>query len=380
MEVSTPYPTLVSIQFMSPERKTKLAMFDLDGTLIATKSGNSFPVDKNDWQWRFPVVPDKLRSLVADGYSIIVITNQAGVVTGKLRIEDQLDKLDAILTELSIPVHVYMATAKDYWRKPNTSIAEHFILDPTRAPEQIFYVGDAAGRPDDHACTDRQFAYNLYPLMKMLYKADFTRPEFFNETAYFTGDRIQNGWSGFDPAAYLQQVKSVSKLDITQGQKYMIILIGPPGSGKSTLAKTIQAEHRGFAIINQDTIGTVDKCLAATRVAITRGQSVIIDNTNPSSRDRQRFIDLATNEYKILYVIMTKNRELAEHLSIMREKQISYQLIQNGKNPVIIRIPAVAYNRYYKNLDLPPDAIELDFIPKFKTARDLMYFLQRTED
>ena len=57
----------------------KIAAFDLDDTLIATKSGNTFARNPEDWKWWHAGVPSRLRQLDADGFAIVVVTNQGGV-------------------------------------------------------------------------------------------------------------------------------------------------------------------------------------------------------------------------------------------------------------------------------------------------------------
>ena len=50
----------------------KFACFDLDYTLIKPKSGKKFPVDKNDWEWMYPNVPNKLREYYENrGYTLL---------------------------------------------------------------------------------------------------------------------------------------------------------------------------------------------------------------------------------------------------------------------------------------------------------------------
>lgn len=49
------------------EKNRKIAAFDLDSTLIKTKSGNTFPRSATDWQWWNTVVPGKLRELNSNG-------------------------------------------------------------------------------------------------------------------------------------------------------------------------------------------------------------------------------------------------------------------------------------------------------------------------
>lgn len=44
----------------SSSNKVKIAMYDLDGTLIQPKSGARFPKDATDWKWWDPTVKAKL--------------------------------------------------------------------------------------------------------------------------------------------------------------------------------------------------------------------------------------------------------------------------------------------------------------------------------
>jgi bifunctional polynucleotide phosphatase/kinase len=51
--------------YLSPP--PKIAAFDLDGTLIKTKSGVRFANDASDWTWLYSKVPTKLKELHAQG-------------------------------------------------------------------------------------------------------------------------------------------------------------------------------------------------------------------------------------------------------------------------------------------------------------------------
>ena len=57
----------------------QIAGFDMDGTLIVTKSGRVFATDYNDWKIIFNGVSKKLKELINDNYKIIVFSNQAGI-------------------------------------------------------------------------------------------------------------------------------------------------------------------------------------------------------------------------------------------------------------------------------------------------------------
>jgi hypothetical protein len=60
--------------------RKKVAAFDLDSTLIVTKSGNQFPSNENDWKLiQETALKRKLESLTNDGYCIVVISNQVNL-------------------------------------------------------------------------------------------------------------------------------------------------------------------------------------------------------------------------------------------------------------------------------------------------------------
>ncbi len=53
-----------------------LAGFDMDGTLICTKSGKTFPTNATDWQLFCSSVPAGLQKLRKRGMRIAIFTNQ----------------------------------------------------------------------------------------------------------------------------------------------------------------------------------------------------------------------------------------------------------------------------------------------------------------
>lgn len=59
-----------------PGKKVKLAAFDLDGTLILTKSGSGYAKDEHDWRYFDKSVPRKLEELSMDGWTVVIFTNQ----------------------------------------------------------------------------------------------------------------------------------------------------------------------------------------------------------------------------------------------------------------------------------------------------------------
>lgn len=55
---------------LDPPPSCKVAAYDLDGTLIKTRSGSTFPRDKDDWMWWRSSVKKNIMEKHEEGYAI----------------------------------------------------------------------------------------------------------------------------------------------------------------------------------------------------------------------------------------------------------------------------------------------------------------------
>jgi bifunctional polynucleotide phosphatase/kinase len=159
-----------------PSRPQRIAAFDLDDTLIAPSIGNKWSRSASGWRWWHNTIPAKMRELHAEGFQIIILSNQSTISlkdNPKLLQKDSVSlinfksQLIAILQQLDLPISVYAATSQDVYRKPRTGMWKEMLEDHDLSGSGMvdlsssFYVGDAAGREKtskrvkDHACSDR---------------------------------------------------------------------------------------------------------------------------------------------------------------------------------------------------------------------------------
>ena len=179
-----------------------VAGFDIDWTIIATKSGRQFPTGPSDWKFLYEKVPEKLRELHKNGIKVVFFTNQGGMEKGKTDPKGFMMKVDSIIHELGIPVEAYVSTGESQYRKPSpemwhtmTRHNDSVALDK----DSSIYVGDAAGRPKgwkpnakkDFSCSDRMFAANV--------GVPFKTPEEF----FFDEEPAGFEWRAMDPATIL---------------------------------------------------------------------------------------------------------------------------------------------------------------------------------
>ncbi len=134
----------------------KIAGFDLDKTIIHHKSGNVYATHMDDIEIlprRLPI----LKSLIAQGYILIIFTNQKST-TDKKR-ENTFAKLQHVVKLLDLPVLLIAALGSDEFRKPGQgmwNLAEQYLKSVDW--KSSFFCGDAAGRSEDHADSDLKFA------------------------------------------------------------------------------------------------------------------------------------------------------------------------------------------------------------------------------
>uniref|UniRef100_A0A183BAW2 Chromatin associated protein kti12 n=1 Tax=Echinostoma caproni TaxID=27848 RepID=A0A183BAW2_9TREM len=92
----------------------------------------------------------------------------------------------------------------------------------------------------------------------------------------------------------------------------MIILVGYPACMKTLT--------RSLGHIGPDDLGTWQKCVQASKTALSKGQSVVVDNTNMDAESRGRYIEVA-KEFKcpVRCFIMETTVEHARHNERVRE-------------------------------------------------------------
>lgn len=103
---------------------TKIALFDMDGTLIVNKNGRRVI----DWEFFNPFVPIKIRELKDDGFRIMIASNQLGVSLEVVSVTDLQKKIEDFTSKIGVEVTAMLAIKKDRFRKPDTGMW-NFVLN-----------------------------------------------------------------------------------------------------------------------------------------------------------------------------------------------------------------------------------------------------------
>ncbi len=133
----------------------KLIIFDVDGTLVATKSGATFRKTADDWQW-LPGRIERLHQLDAQDIFLALATNQAGVAFGYLDYHEMRQELRIMADEGRIGFTAIcfthpQAKIEEYRkdsdrRKPGSGMLSDAMKALNRSKSDTLMVGD---RPED---------------------------------------------------------------------------------------------------------------------------------------------------------------------------------------------------------------------------------------
>lgn len=276
----------------------------------------------DDWQLNMSVIPNKLKKLHENGFKIVVFTNQGGIDSKRTNIPDVKKKIAMIQQRISCPIQFFIATGYTNYRKPRTGMwdllqknfNDGIKIDMTSS----FYIGDAAGRPEnkilkkkkDHSSADRLFALNL--------KLNFFTPEEHFQNAKKNPSFIR---PEYNPKASTEAIKLLEPEDakLKSDSQELIIFLGFPASGKSFFCNKY-LKKEGYVVVNRDTLNSMQKCLTAVEESLKNNKSCVVDNTNPDIASRKKFIDIAKGlKVKVRAFWMNTTYHHSKHNNVFRE-------------------------------------------------------------
>jgi bifunctional polynucleotide phosphatase/kinase len=373
---------LLNINLPITNNNIKIAGFDLDSTLIITKSKKKFPVNYDDWKPIYPInlMRTRLKYLQQQNYIIVIFTNQAQV--GKNKEYELFEKkIDNIIKTLKMDfITVCVAYSDNYYRKPMTGMYD-FILDIIKTYNKIvlnkdkieisdlsFYCGDAGGRISkekrDFEISDRYFAYNI----NLKYN---TPEEFFRninmKCTYFDyyDDLLKKELFKTDiNDTKLKLIDDKINDLLTKNHSVAIILIGYPASGKTTFSKYIMGKFNNFILYSNDLLMTNKERKNLLNKIIKDNRNIIFDNLHSTIKSRK--YDLPNN-YEYIYIYFNYDISICQHLNFYR---IQTSILNKF-------IPKIVYYKFNNDLELDDildNLIELKWGDiKFETNKEFRY-------
>ena len=277
-------------------KSKKLAIFDIDWTLIKPRNGKEFPKDENDWIWLRKSVP-KILEEYSKTHQLVFLTDQSKPW--------KLNMIHQMVIILNLKVIVLIAMTKKY-KKGNPDLFSSVFSEFDK--KNCFMVGDAGGAKD-WSSVDKDFADAI--------DIKFMKPE-----EIFPFDEIKEIEGNFE----------------NKDEKEVVIMVGMPGSGKSSFCRKHLPNYK---MICGDTFKTQPKMIKEATKYI-KNHSVIFDGTNGNSLKRKKYIDFAQeNKRKVKCIWMTTD---VEHCI----EQIKKRKTEGGHY-----VPKVALYAYIKKFEMP---------------------------
>ncbi|KAJ7284504.1 polynucleotide kinase 3 phosphatase-domain-containing protein [Mycena rebaudengoi] len=361
---------------LNPQSSTKVAAFDLDGTVIASLPFSAPPLQ---WHWWNPAIPKKLAEVADEGYAIVIISNQA---TGA-KIKKWKEKIALVAAALpAVPFRLLAATARDNYRKPMIGMWQE--LEKIYAEEGIqidksssFFVGDAAGRhyanstkDKDFAATDRKWALNVeipFYTPEEYFLGNSSGSEFYTErvsclfSSYmYASLRATCYMFNFIPEKIVPLfTPSSSPLLPHPPVQELILFVGYPCLGKTTFFRQY-FEAAGYLHINQDTLKTRDKCVKAVQAELKAGNKCVVDNTNRDAFTRKFYIDAAKKAgVPVRCMEFTGSFDLAWHNNLYRAYVLPASVA--AREPAREVLPKLAFTTFKDSYE-PPELSKINWV------------------
>ena len=153
-------------------KKYRYIFSDLDGTLIETISGETFPKGIWDMKIRFDVL-DKIKKIKPE--CLLIVTNQGGIEKGFVNRRNFEFKMEYLCrsikeyTEIPVEYSYCEKNAPTYkYRKPNTGMLDSLmykminrgIIENGIETDKMLMIGDASGKDGQFSDSDKKTAEN----------------------------------------------------------------------------------------------------------------------------------------------------------------------------------------------------------------------------
>lgn len=156
-------------------KKYKVLFIDMDGTLIQTKSGKTFPEGIWDMEFKFDTL-NAIKNLSPE--YVCVVSNQGGIELGYVEYMHVVSKMTYVCSVISeyckiedrdVQYSFCQFNNKQHrYRKPNTGMLEEYLDlnfnrfgKPTCLKDDILMVGDASGLHGQFSDSDKNCAENF---------------------------------------------------------------------------------------------------------------------------------------------------------------------------------------------------------------------------
>lgn len=154
-------------------KKYDIIFSDLDGTLINTISGETFPKGIWDMKIRFEVL-DKIKEIKPK--CLLIVTNQGGIEKGFVNRRNFEFKMEYLCrsikeyTEISVEYSYCEKNNHAYkYRKPNTGMLDSLIYKMINRgiikneieTDKMLMIGDASGKEGQFSDSDKKTAENF---------------------------------------------------------------------------------------------------------------------------------------------------------------------------------------------------------------------------
>jgi DNA 3'-phosphatase len=284
--------------------RTKLAAFDLDGTLLTWRI-DGWPSKFEHYELWNATVIDRLRRLYdEEDYRLVVFSNQGLIRQAFTGVKATFVKslLEWFANLLDRPLSVVLSTSKkNGFHKPSHkmwNVAEECCFGGrTMDVSSSFFVGDSIGGDDDpQGGVDVGFARAVGEHRNANLRF-YSPTEFFGPSSKQKRDKGKVAVTYEKPPAAVLQTRAALVSGYLEGP-IMLILCGAQGSGKSTFCDKLLEKNDAWVHLSQDTInngkpGKREMVEMAAEKALREGRCVVVDRMHLDEAQRSVFVDLA---------------------------------------------------------------------------------------